>query len=259
MAAIYPCSRQAAAVARGKGFAGRLDVLPLGYDSSVFTPGAQAIGGREIVLTIAGRLVPEKGALDAVRILAGVNRIRPARLIVAGEGPEEQRMVKLAADLGVQSRVESVGWQRSERLAATLRETHVVLVPSSATPSWAEQFGRIVIEAQASGATVAAYRSGSIPEVAGESALLADVGRDDELARRIVELVADGAAFDEMRRRGLEHAAGFTWERVAARQASLYEQVLSASIDRASLPRDLSQAALCCPRRVRADGLHARG
>ena len=41
VAALYPCSAQAASVARAKGFAGLIEVLPLGYDESVFFPGTQ--------------------------------------------------------------------------------------------------------------------------------------------------------------------------------------------------------------------------
>ena len=70
VAALYPCSRQAAAVARGKGFAGLIEVLPLGYDDTVFRPGEQSLDDDEIVLGLFGRLVPEKGVIDAVEILA---------------------------------------------------------------------------------------------------------------------------------------------------------------------------------------------
>ena len=62
VAALYPCSAQAASVARGKGFAGRLEVLPLGYDDELFTPGTQSLDDEELVLALVGRLVPEKGS-----------------------------------------------------------------------------------------------------------------------------------------------------------------------------------------------------
>ena len=89
VAAFYPCSRQAASVLRGKGFAGVAEVLPLGYDDALFTPGRQSVDRAEIVLMLVGRLIPEKGADDAVRILARVHAVRPARLVVSGRGPEE--------------------------------------------------------------------------------------------------------------------------------------------------------------------------
>ena len=54
-------------------------------------------------------------------------------------------------------------------LATRYRSTHVVLVPSVSTPTWVEQFGRVIVEAQASGAVVAGYASGAIPRSSGRS------------------------------------------------------------------------------------------
>ena len=62
-------------------------MLPLGYDETVFDEGTQAHYDEEIVLALVGRLVPEKGVEDGVRVLARVNARRPARLVVAGRGP----------------------------------------------------------------------------------------------------------------------------------------------------------------------------
>ena len=52
--ALYPCSRQAASVARGKGFDGRLEVIPLGFDPKLFRPGDQSLDDDEMVLALSG-------------------------------------------------------------------------------------------------------------------------------------------------------------------------------------------------------------
>jgi glycosyltransferase involved in cell wall biosynthesis len=160
VAAYYPCCRQVASVLRGKGFAGIIEVLPLGYDDALFRPGEQAVESEELSLMIVGRLVPEKGVQDAVLALAHVHKIRPARLSVIGEGPEKERARELAASLGVADRVEFIRWQAGPDLAASYRGAHLVLVPSRPTTRWVEQFGRVIVEAQASGAVVAG-RGGS--------------------------------------------------------------------------------------------------
>ena len=85
---LYPCSRQAASVARGKGFRGAVEVIPLGIDPALFRPGPQSLGDSELVLGLFGRLVPEKGVRDAVAILERLNRARPTRLLLVGSGPE---------------------------------------------------------------------------------------------------------------------------------------------------------------------------
>lgn len=237
VAALYPCSRQAASVARGKGFTGLIDVLPLGYDDALFTPGSQSANDDELVLALAGRLVPEKGIVDAVEILARVNATRPARLVVVGSGPEEATARQRAAKLGVSDRLELVPWQPTAELAATYRSAHVVLVPSRPTETWVEQFGRVIVEAQASGAAVAGYASGSIPEVAGDAAVLAPVGAQGGLAEAIVELLDDPAAYERRRALGLELCRSRTWTQVAARQVELYRRVVAGDAPRVELPR----------------------
>jgi glycosyltransferase involved in cell wall biosynthesis len=244
VAAMYPCSSQAAAVVRGKGFEGHVEVLPLGYDETTFRPGTQALEDDELVLGLVGRLVPEKGVLDAVRVLARLHAWRPTRLVVVGSGPEEAGARALATELGVSDRLDVLPWQPAEELAATYRRTHVVLVPSRPTQTWVEQFGRVIVEAQASGAVVAGYASGSIEEVAGSSALLTHVGDVTGLADQVVVAVGDPVGFEARRAEGLARSRTRTWSEVARRHADLYRRVLAGDTARVHLPRS--------PRRRRA-------
>jgi glycosyltransferase involved in cell wall biosynthesis len=234
--ALYPCSRQAASVARGKGFAGLIEVIPLGYDPSMYREGEQKLDD-DLVLGLFGRLVPEKGVTDAVRILARMHAARPTRLVVAGSGPEEAAARELASSLDVADRLEFLPWQSAAELAATYRTAHVVLVPSRPTETWTEQFGRVIVEAQASGAVVAGYASGSIPEVAGDAAILADVGDVSQLADRVVQFVADPADYARRRERGIALSRTRTWAHVAERHADLYRRVAAGDVQRLHLSR----------------------
>ena len=236
VAALYPCSKQAAAVARGKGFAGLIEVLPLGYDDALFYPGDQSLDDDEIVLGLFGRLVPEKGVVDAVEVLARVNRARPARLVVVGSGPEGVRARARAAALGLADRLELLPWRPAAELADIYRGTHVVLVPSRPTTTWVEQFGRVIVEAQACGAVVAGYASGAIPEVAGEPAILTDVGAVAELGDRVAALASDPVGYADRRAQGIELSRTRTWAKVAARQVDLYRRVTAGDVPHLELP-----------------------
>lgn len=240
VSALYPCSRQAASVARGKGFTGAICVLPLGWDDSLFRPGEQSLEDAELVLAMVGRLVPEKGLVDAVRVLAALVDERPARLVVCGDGPSADEARRLGGSLGVGNLLELIGTRRGDELAHVYRSAHVVLVPSRRTATWAEQFGRVIVEAQASGAVVAGYESGSIREVGGEPALLAPEGDVEALSRLVRELAADPEGFAERRRAGLALAAERTWTRVAERQAALYHDLASGGEPRQQLQRSPS-------------------
>jgi glycosyltransferase involved in cell wall biosynthesis len=234
---LYPCSRQAASVARGKGFRGVIDVIPLGFDPDLFRCGRQSLGDPELVLGLFGRLVPEKGVRDAVLVLERLNSVRPACLFLVGSGPESSLALALAADLGIADRVELHEWSLPEETAEHYRRCHIVLVPSRSTSTWTEQFGRVIVEAQACGAVVAGYASGSIPEVGGEAAVVVPEGRVDELADAVVEVTANEAAWSKRRTLGEEVAATRTWQHVAARQLDLYRRVLAKPADKVSLPR----------------------
>jgi glycosyltransferase involved in cell wall biosynthesis len=235
-AAFYPCSRQAASVLRGKGFTGAIDVLDLGYDDAVFQPGTQSLDSSEVVLALVGRLVPEKGVADAVRVLARVHAVRPARLILRGEGPEAALARDLASDLGVADRLDVGGWQGASELATTYRRAHVVLVPSYPTGTWTEQFGRVVVEGQACGAVVAGYASGAIAEVAGEAAVIVPTGDVAGLGDGVTRLLSDPLEFASRREAGWREAAGRTWRAVAARQASLYAAACRGVLEPVRLP-----------------------
>ena len=117
-----------------------------------------------------------------------------------------------AAALGLTDRLDLLPWQPASELAQTYRRTHVVLVPSRPTTTWVEQFGRVIVEAQASGSVVAGYASGAIPEVAGEPAMLTEVGAVAELGEGVAALVSDPAEYAERRAQGIELSSTRTWD-----------------------------------------------
>jgi glycosyltransferase involved in cell wall biosynthesis len=75
-----------------------------------------------------------------------------------------------------------------------------------------EGFGYGVLEAMACGAPVVASRVSSIPEVVGEAGLLCDPQSPDELAAAVKSVLTGAGLADDLRRRGFERAAAFSWE-----------------------------------------------
>ena len=249
LAGVYPCSRQAASVLRGKGYRGLLEVLPLGVDGTTLRAGDQRHDDPEWTLLLVGRLVPEKGVREAVEVLARVRRTRPARLVVVGRGPEGDAVPALARDLGVADHVEVVPWVDAQALAELYRSAHVALLPSRATRTWVEQFGRVITEGQASGAVVVGWTSGSIPEVGAGLVPLAPEGDVAGLADRVLELAADREKYDDLRARGLARSVELAWPEVGRRQAAFYDQAarqpagLALRPDRAAAEREFGPPA----------------
>jgi glycosyltransferase involved in cell wall biosynthesis len=94
-------------------------------------------------------------------------------------------------------------------------------------PSWLEGFGLPPLEAMACGTPVISSDRPAMTEVLGDAALYADPRRPGEWAEQIERLVLDGARWEEMRRRGLERAARYSWERAARETLDVYRTALS--------------------------------
>jgi glycosyltransferase involved in cell wall biosynthesis len=82
-------------------------------------------------------------------------------------------------------------------------------------PSRYEGFGMPVIEAMACGAAVVASDASSLPEIAGDAAILVDPADADAHTRAIHDLLTDTSARAEFSRAGRAKAAGFTWKNSA--------------------------------------------
>jgi glycosyltransferase involved in cell wall biosynthesis len=110
-----------------------------------------------------------------------------------------------------------VGHVPREELAALYRGAASLVFPSRY-----EGFGLPVLEAMASGTPVVATRSSSIPEVAGDAAILVEHD-PGELAAGIERAVAERVHFAAA---GLERAAQFSWAETARRTVAVYRELV---------------------------------
>jgi len=93
--------------------------------------------------------------------------------------------------------------------------------------SLAEGFGLPVLEAFTAGCPVIASNTTSLPEVAGQAALLVDPADAEAIAAAMLRLVGEPELGDELRHRGRERAAEFTWERTARQTLEVYRGALA--------------------------------
>ena len=93
-------------------------------------------------------------------------------------------------------------------------------------PSFYEGFGLPVLEAMASGCPVVTSTSSSLPEVAGEAALLVDPSRPDAIANGIEQLLTLEGLRHDLIRKGIEQARRFPWQRTADEIMAVYDKLL---------------------------------
>ncbi len=135
-----------------------------------------------------GRLVPEKGIqhlLEAfARLKAGKNS-----LLILGNGPLRDHLSAQAIQLGISDRVRWIPAMDQTLVPDYLNCMDTLVLPSLTTPRWKEQFGRVLIEAQACEVPVVGSDSGAIPEVIGKAGLVFPEANVEQLAQRIQSLV----------------------------------------------------------------------
>jgi glycosyltransferase involved in cell wall biosynthesis len=222
-------NQAAAAVLRGKGYAGEIAVIPqFGVDPQQFAPAPAApSAGAELRIGYAGGLLPEKGVdllLHACAALAA-----PWRLLVAGEGEQRGALEQLAGDLGVAQHVHFLGRRGSDEMAAFYQGLDALVLPSRTLPNWTEQFGRVLVEAMACAVPVVGSRSGEIPHVIGDGGLVFPEGDAAALAGCLQALAADPAARARLGAAGRGRVlAHYTMRQIAEQTAAVYERLLEA-------------------------------
>jgi glycosyltransferase involved in cell wall biosynthesis len=93
-------------------------------------------------------------------------------------------------------------------------------------PSFDEGFGLPVAEAMACGCPVVTSNRSSLPEVAGDAALLVAPGSVEDIADAMKRLWTDAELRSKLASRGLARATRYTWDRTAADTAAVYEAAL---------------------------------
>lgn len=172
-----------------------------------------------------GTVQPRKNYARLVAALAALGpECQDVQLVIAGgRGWLDSPIYQAVADLGMAERVHFIGFARDADLPALYSAAACL-----AYPSLYEGFGFPVLEAMACGTPVVTSNVSSIPEVAGEAALLVDPYDVEALAGALRRLLSDEALRADLVARGFGQASRFTWARAAADLRVVYERILEA-------------------------------
>jgi glycosyltransferase involved in cell wall biosynthesis len=178
------------------------------------------LGGHPFIVAI-GTTERRKDLPSLVKAFGSIASSRPdLRLVVAGAPGDDHEHVLAAVgalDAPTRSRVHVTG-----RVDGPTKQALLAGAEALVYPSLDEGFGFPVLEAQRAGTPVVARRAGSIPEVAGDAAVLVDPGSSDALAEGIVAVIDHPSHRDHLRTAGGRNVARFSWERCAAEMIEVY-------------------------------------
>jgi glycosyltransferase involved in cell wall biosynthesis len=93
-------------------------------------------------------------------------------------------------------------------------------------PSLRESFGLPILEAMGCGTPVISSNTSSMPEVAGDAALLIDPYKPEEISQALIQVLGDGQLRMDLKMKGIERASLFTWKASAESLLSIYKLML---------------------------------
>jgi glycosyltransferase involved in cell wall biosynthesis len=209
----------------------RIDVAPLGLGAlrrcdPLSEPELRrrlGLGERTVVLSLSAKRA-HKNLLALIGAVARIPGERRPLLVLPGyETDHEAQLRERARALDIERDVRFLGWLGDEELEGLWQVAEAFVYPSLY-----EGFGLPVLEAMARGVPVACSNASSLPEVAGEAALLFDPREEAAIAGALERLLSDRAEAERLRALGLQRAGRFTWERTARATLASYACALPA-------------------------------
>jgi len=235
----HPISEEVLDVMRNKGFSGPSTLIPLGVNINTYNPNNKtdaitilkndfSLSQKDnipIVLFI-GRLVEEKGYDDLID--ASFQSLEKFSLGIVGGGPDKNRIVKRLKELKTIRPTFYTGRIPHSKAATILAAADIIVVPSRTTKWWKEQFGRVIVEGQCSGAAVIGSDSGEIPKVIGDTGLIFPEGDVSALQEQIELLLSKPNLLTKFKEKGLNHSRkNYGWKAIAARTVKSYKELIN--------------------------------
>jgi glycosyltransferase involved in cell wall biosynthesis len=176
------------------------------------------IDARPYIFAI-GTVQPRKNYARLMQALARLLASgRSAQLVIAGgKGWLDDPIYRALDNLKLREHVQFIGFANDEDLPALYSEARCL-----AFPSLYEGFGLPILEAMACGTPVVTAQVSSMPEAAGDAALLVDPYDVEALANALDRLLHDESLRGDLTARGMAHAARFTWDASARRLLAVY-------------------------------------
>lgn len=204
----------------------RFSVIPLAAEPALPTDSLPATAYDFPFFLSVGRRRYHKNIDGMLKALAVLSDETACHLVFVGRPDvQDARWKALARELGVVDRVHFTGALSREELAA-----HYLAAVCLLFPSRYEGFGLPILEAMTYGCPVITSNRSSMPEVAGDAAVLVDPEDPTAIAQALRRVANDRGLRDDLIARGRERSRLFSWENTARATAAVYGSVLAGGV-----------------------------
>lgn len=237
VAAAYACSETVCEVLRAKGFDKPAPIVTFGVDTEAFRPppaGRKRSSG-PLTIGFVGRMLPGKGLNVLAEALAKL-KAEAWQLLVVGDGSEREGFEQRLNAFGLLDRARFTGAINFALVPEYFHQLDVLVIPTETTKRIREQFGRVIVEAMASGVPVIGSTCGAIPEVISDAGLVFPEGDAGALANTLRQVLSDEGLRERLGAAGLARVGQYSWERVAEKTHALYQQVMRTRTHSISAP-----------------------
>jgi len=192
-------------------------------DEAVIGTTLQRYGIQRPYILGLGTLQPRKNFVRLIRAYDRLRRERslPHQLVIGGgRGWLYEEIDTCIESLGLQEQVRLIGFVQDDDLPALYTAADVF-----AFPSLYEGFGIPILEAMACGTPVVTTTASSLPEVAGDAALMVSPTDEEALADALWRALDETALRNALRHRGFDQIQHFTWEAAAQQLLASYTEL----------------------------------
>ena len=201
----------------------KINLVYCGVDTSRFYPGADGhdrLTDRGLVsggyILSVGRIDPRKNLVSLIHAYDRTSKTVPL-VIVGQDGLSAHEVYDTIIYLGLSQRVIIISDAGDDELAAIYRHARIFVFPT-----FSEGFGLPILEAMASGVPVVTSNTTSLPEVAGEAAVLVDPYSIGEISDAIASLMRSTELQVSLAKKGIAQAQKFNWLSSATLVAQFY-------------------------------------
>lgn len=205
----------------------KIDLVYCGVSTSKYSPGAdglnyldkRGLSSKGYILSV-GRLDPRKNLINMIRAYSMTSMKYPI-VIVGQEGLGVNELYRMIDELDIRNKVFFIKDAEDSELAALYKHSACFIFPS-----FAEGFGLPILEAMASGTPVITSNTTSLPEVAGDAAILVDPKNVENISKSIDKVLNSEKIASNLVKKGFMQVEKFSWEASSIKVSEFYKEMI---------------------------------